>query len=138
MKGLNDSATSIDKISTNIKSKLQDVSPHLYKSFRVNNTMVTEVQRKRKSEFCQSLGKNLKTFAQSDLSEDYLFDEKTMKGINQDLKKIHDKSRSRSFYQPLKPGAALARPRRPGFNTGAKTAGTTTNGKSTDLGKRTF
>ena len=79
MKGLNDSATSIDKISTNIKSKLQDVSPHLYKSFRVNNTMVTEVQRKRKSEFCQSLGKNLKTFAQSDLSEDYLFDEKTMK-----------------------------------------------------------
>lgn len=127
-----------DQIPTNIKSKLQDVLPHLYKSFRVNNTIVNEIQRKRKSEFCQSLGKNLKAFAQLDLFEDYLFDEKTMKGINQDLKKIHGKSKSRSFYQPSEPGAALARPRRPGLNTEAKTAGTTTNGKSTDLDKRTF
>ena len=69
--------------------------------------MFTEIQRKRKSLICQSLGKNFKPYAKSDSSKDYLFDEKTIKikinlKINQDLKTIHDKSRSRNFYQHSK------------------------------------
>ena len=65
-----------DKIPRDIKRKLQDVSPLPHKSLRGNNTMFTEIQRKRKSEVCQSLGKNFRPFAQPDSSEDYLFDEK--------------------------------------------------------------
>ena len=64
--------------------------------------MLTEIQRKRKSGVCQSLGKKFKTYAQLDSSEDYLFDEKTMKRMNQDLKTIHDRSSSRNFYQHSK------------------------------------
>ena len=70
------------------KRKLQDVSPLLHKSLRLNNTMFTEIQRKRKSDICQSLGKNFKPYAKSDSSEDYLFDEKTMERMNQDLNTI--------------------------------------------------
>ena len=75
-----------DKIPRNIKRKLQDVCPLL----RLNNTMFTEIQRKRKRDICQSLGKSFKPYAKSDSSEDYLFDEKTMKRTNQDLKTIRD------------------------------------------------
>ena len=89
-----------DKIARDIKMKLQDVSPLLHKSLRLNNTIITEIQRKRKSEICQSLGKNFKLYAKSDSSKDYLFDEKTMKRMNQDLKTIQDRYRSRKFYQP--------------------------------------
>ena len=88
------------KIPRENKRKLQDVSPLLHKSLRLNNTMFTEIQRKRKSDICQSLGKNFKPYAKSDSSEDYLFDEKTMKRMNQDLKTIQDRYRSRKFYQP--------------------------------------
>ena len=88
-----------DKIARDIKMKLQDVSPLLHKSLRLNNTIITEIQRKRKSEICQSLGKNFKLYAKSDSSKDYLFDEKTMKRMNQDLKTIQDRYRSRKFYQ---------------------------------------
>ena len=88
LKGLEHDAQ--DKIPRDIKRKLQDVSPLLHKSLRLNNTMFTEIQRKRKSDICQSLGKNFKPYAKSDSSEDYLFDEKTMKRMNQDLKTIRD------------------------------------------------
>ena len=61
-----------------------------------------------------------------------------MKGMDQYLEKIHGKSRSRNFYQTLKHGAALTRPRRAGVNAGAKVTGTTAKRKSTDWVKRTF
>ena len=51
--------------------------------------MFTEIQRKRKSDICQCLGKNFEPYAKSDSSEDYLFDKKTMKRMNQDIKIIH-------------------------------------------------
>ena len=86
LKGLEHNAR--DKIPKNIKRKLQDVSPLLHKSLRLSNTMFTEIQRKRKSDIGQSLGKKFKPYAKSDSSEDYLFDEKTMKRMNQDLKTI--------------------------------------------------
>ena len=89
-----------DKTLREIKRKLQDVSSLLHKSIRVNITMFTEIQRKRKSDVCQSLGKTFKPCAQSDSYQDYLFDEKTMKRMNQDVKTNHDKSRSSNFYQP--------------------------------------
>ena len=98
LKGLEHDAH--DKIPRGIKRKLQDVSPFLHKSLRLNNAMLTEIQRKRKSDICQSLGKNFKPYAQSNSSEDYLFDEKTIKRVNHDLKTIHDKYRNRNFYQP--------------------------------------
>ena len=63
-----------DKIPSDIKRKLQDVSPLLHKSLRLNNTMFNEIQRKRKSDICQSLGDSFKSYAKSDPSEDYLFD----------------------------------------------------------------
>ena len=91
-----------DKIPRDIKRKLQDVSPLLHISLRLNNTMFNEIQRKRKSDTCQSLGKKFKPYAKSDSSEDYLFDEKTMKRRNQDLKTIQDRYRSRHFYQSSK------------------------------------
>ena len=91
-----------DKIRRDIKRKLQDISPLLHKSLQLNNNMFTKIQRKRKSNICQSLGKKFKPYAKSDSSEDCLFDEKTMKRINQDLKTIQDKYRSRNFYQPPK------------------------------------
>ena len=62
--------------------------------------MFTEVQRKRKSDICKSLGKSFKPYAKSDSSKDYLFDEKTMKKMNNDLETTHDKYRSKNFYQP--------------------------------------
>ena len=91
-----------DKIPRHMKLKLQDVSRLLHKSLQLNNTMFTEIQRKRKSDICQSLGKNFKPYAKSDSSQDYLFDEKTMKRMNQDLKTIQDRYRSRNSYQPSK------------------------------------
>ena len=100
LKGLEHDAQ--DKMPRDIKRKLQDVSPLLDKILRLNNTMFTEIQRKRKSDICQSLGKKFKPYAKSDSSKDYLLDEKTMKRMNQDLKTIHDKSRRRNFYQPSK------------------------------------
>ena len=100
LKGLKHDAQ--DKISMNTKRKLQDVYPPLHRTLRLNNTMFTEIQRKRKSDIYQPLGKNFKPYAKSDLSEDYLLDEKTMKRMNQGLKTIHDKSRSRNIYQPSK------------------------------------
>ena len=90
------------KIPRDIKRKLQDVSPLLHKSLRLNNTMFTEIQRKRNRDICQSLGKSFKPYAKSDSSEDYLFHEKTMKRINQDLKTIRDRYKYRNFYQPSK------------------------------------
>ena len=133
LKGLEHDAQ--DKIRRDIKRKLQDISPLLHKSLQLNNTMFTKIQRKRKSNICQSLGKKFKPYAKSDSSEDCLFDEKTMKRINQDLKTIQDKYRSRNFTNPQKTGAALARPRRARV-TGATVTNTTINGKSTDWGKR--
>ena len=99
---VNDSATSRDKITRDIKGKLQDVSPLLYKSLRLNNTMFTEIQRNKKVKFANLQEKNFKHYAKSDSSEDYLFDEKTMKRMNQDLKTIQDRYRSRNLYQPSK------------------------------------
>ena len=69
LKGLEHDAQ--DKIPRDIKRKLQGVSPLLHKSLRLNNTMFTKIQRKRKSDICQSLGKNFKPYAKSDSSEDY-------------------------------------------------------------------
>ena len=43
------------------------------------------------------------------LSEYYLSGEKTMKRMNQDVETVHDKSRSRSFYQLFKNWAALTK-----------------------------
>ena len=62
--------------------------------------MLTEIQRKRKCDICESLGKSFKPYAKSDSSKDYLFDEKTMKKMNKDLETTHDKYRSKNFYQP--------------------------------------
>ena len=89
-----------DKIPRDVKRKLQDVSPLLHKSLRLNNIKFTEIQRNTKSDICQILGKNFKPYAKSDSSEDFLFDKKSTKRMNQDLKTIHDKSRSIKFYQP--------------------------------------
>ena len=69
LKGLEHDAQ--DKIPREIKRKLQCVSPLLHKSLRLNNTMLTKIQRKRKSDICQSLGKNFKPYAKSNSSEDY-------------------------------------------------------------------
>ena len=49
LKGLEHDAQ--DKIPMDIKRKLQDVSPLLYKSLRLNNTMFTEIQRNKKVKF---------------------------------------------------------------------------------------
>ena len=100
LKGLEHDAQ--DKIPRSIKRKLQVVCPLLHKSLRLNNTMFTEIQRKRNRDICQSLGKSFKPYAKSDSSEDYLFHEKTMKRINQDLKTIRDRYKYRNFYQPSK------------------------------------
>ena len=100
IKGLEHDAQ--DKIPRDIERKLQDVSQLLHKSLRLNDIMFTETQRKRKSDICQSLGKNFKSYTKFDSSEDYLFDEKTIKRMNQDLKTIHDKSRRRNFFQSSK------------------------------------
>ena len=86
LKGLEHDAQ--DKIPRDIKKKLQDVSQLLHKSLRLNNIMFTEIQRKRKSDICQSLGEKFK----------------------------HRR-------------AAV---------TGTKATNTTTNGESTDWGKRTI
>ena len=98
LKGLEHDAQ--DKIPSNTKRKLQDVYPLPYKSLPLNNTMFTEIQRK--SDICQSLGKKFKPYAKSDSSKDYLFDEKTKKRMNQDLKTIQDRYRSKTFYQSSK------------------------------------
>ena len=66
-----------DKIPRDIKRKLHDVPPLLNKTLRLNNTMFTEIQKKRKGSICQSLRKNFKPYAKYDSSEDYLFHEKT-------------------------------------------------------------
>ena len=58
---VNDSATSRDKITRDIKGKLQDVSPLLYKSLRLNNTMFTEIQRNKKVKFTNLQEKILNT-----------------------------------------------------------------------------
>ena len=58
---VNDSATSRDKITRDIKGKLQDVSPLLYKSLRLNNTMFTEIQRNKKVKFANLQEKILNT-----------------------------------------------------------------------------
>ena len=89
-----------DKTPREIKRKLRNVSSLLHKSIRVNITMFAEIQRKRKGDVCQSSGKKIKLYEQSVSCQDYLFDENTMKRINQDIKTNHDKSRSRNFYQP--------------------------------------
>ena len=102
LKGLEHDAQ--DKIPRDIKKKLQDVSQLLHKSRRLDNIMFTEIQRKRKSDICQSLGEKFKLYAKYDSSEDYLFDEKTMKRMNKDLKTIHYKSRNRNFFKSSKPG----------------------------------
>ena len=49
-----------DKIPRDIKRKLQDISQLLHKSLRLNNIMFTGIQRKRKSDICQSSGKTFK------------------------------------------------------------------------------
>ena len=93
-----------DKILRDIKRKLQDVFPLLHKRPWLNNTMFTEIQRKRKSDICQSLGKNFEPYTKKQTHSNVkiinLMKSKTMKRMNQDLKTIHDKSRRRNFYQP--------------------------------------
>ena len=68
LKGLEHDAQ--DKIPRDFKRKLQDVSPLIHKSLQLNNTMFTEILRKRKSDICQYLGKNFKPYGKSDSSED--------------------------------------------------------------------
>ena len=85
LKGLEHDAQ--DKIPRDIKRKLQDVSQLLHKSLRLNNIILTEIQRKRKSDIYQSLGEKFKLHAKYDSSEDYLFDEKTMKRMNESFYK---------------------------------------------------
>ena len=75
--------------------------------------MFTGIQRKRKSDICQCLRKKFKPFAKSDSFKDYLFDEKAVKKMNQDLKTIHDKSRNGNFYQCSKLGLLLQDPEEP-------------------------
>ena len=114
------------------------MSPYfLHKSNRLNNTMFTEIQRKRKSNICQSLGKNFKPSAKGNPYKNYLFHEKTMKRMNQDLNTIQDRYKSKNFNQPSENWAALTRPRRAGV-TGTRATNNTTNGKSTNWGKRNF
>ena len=83
-----------DKI---MKRKLRDISPLLHKSLRLDKTMFTEIQRKRKSDICQSLMKTFKPYVKSESSKDFLSDVKTMTRTNQYLKIIHDKSRSKNW-----------------------------------------
>ena len=130
-----------DKIPKDIKKKLQYVTPLLHKILRLNNTMFTEIQRKRKSDICHSLVKNFKTYAKPDSSEDHLFHEKTMKRMSQKniliLKLFMIILRADIFTNPRKAGVALERPRRARV-TGAKTTNIATNRKITDCGKRTI
>ena len=90
--------------------------------------MFTEIQRKRKSDNCQSLGKKFKPMQnQTHPKIIYL---KILKLFRRDIG-------AEIFTNPQKTGAALTRPRRAGV-AGARATNTITNGKSTDWGKRNF
>ena len=130
-----------DKIPKDIKKKLQYVTSLLHKILRLNNIMFSEIQRKRKSDICHSLEKDFKPYAKPDSSEDHLFDEKTMKRMNQKniliLKLFIIILGADIFTNPRKAGVAVERPRRARV-IGAKTTNITTNRKITDWGKRTI
>ena len=75
-----------NKVSPDTFEKLKSILPQLHRSFRVLNASFTDIQRKREGDVCLSLWRHFKQFSQSDSSEQYLFDEATMKHIREKMK----------------------------------------------------
>ena len=87
------------------------MSPHLCRKV-LDQTLLCSLRCKEKEKvtFVSLHGKILNHMHNEDyLSEYYLSGEKTMKRMNQDVETVHDKSRSRSFYQLFKNWAALTK-----------------------------
>ena len=75
------------------------MSPHLCMKV-LEQTLLCQLRHKEKQKltFVSLHGKLLIHMHNEDYSsEEYLFDEKTLKRMNQDIETIHDKSRNRSF-----------------------------------------
>ena len=85
------------KVSPDIFEKIKSVSPQLRQSFRVLNSSFTDILKKRKYDVCSVLGKRFKSFAQSDSSEEYLFDEPAMKKIRAEMKNDNSRQHSSSY-----------------------------------------
>ena len=74
------------KLSKEKFSKLRDISTFLNQSIRLQNVLFMEMQRKRKYDVCFTLGKAFCCYSSYPPTEDYLFDERTIKKLRQDLK----------------------------------------------------
>ena len=84
----------------NYKSSIKKFPRFLQQAIRLQNTIFNEIHRKKRSDACPSLVKSYKSHAILDSSDDYLFDEETMKRMSQERCSSYDKSRSKTFYHP--------------------------------------
>ena len=71
--------------------KVNGILPTLQKSIAILNYSFTETTRKRKYDATTALGKQFKPFAQGESSEEFLFDEATMKKMKSELKALKPK-----------------------------------------------
>ena len=82
------------ELSKETLSKLSDIIPLLYQSIRMQNVLFKETQRKRKDDMYFTLQKNFR-YSSCPSTEDYFFDESTIKKMCQDLK--HSRRRRQQY-----------------------------------------
>ena len=92
------------ELSKETFSKLCDISPLLHQSIRIQNVLFTETQRKSKYDMCSTLGTHSHCYSSCPSTEDYLFQEPTIKKMRQDLYHSEGKRQqySKNTYGPNK------------------------------------
>ena len=94
----------VSKTEKEAYERLQGISPIIQKSVKVLNYSYTNTMRKRKSDVCNALGDQFRPFATSTSSEDFLFDNESIKKMKSELKLLKTRSRTNKAkpYQPSK------------------------------------
>ena len=76
-----------DNIATEINEKSK-IFPLFTASHKATKYYFNEIHRKRRSDICHSLGKSYKSYVILNSSGHSLFDEETMKRMNQDVARV--------------------------------------------------
>ena len=83
----------VEKYTKDLISKIQAIHPQLHKSLILQNCAFSENLKKRKGDVCSTLGSDFAAYKSSKSSDEWLFDEDSMKKMKSSLKAVSERKK---------------------------------------------
>ena len=88
----------VEKYVQNMINRIHTISPHLHRSLILQNCAFSEYLKKRKGDVCSTLGSDFAAYKNSTSTNEWLFDDETVKKMKSDLKKVTEKKKYNNFH----------------------------------------